>query len=118
MRLQVLVLGLFLSAGCSGSSPSSNTAPTSDTGPGSSASGAPAVTHSSSGEAPVGTLLGKPVLRGDCLSPSSGIGSVDVGIHSLVLGVLAEEFRQTQALTLSQEEIDSFYKKMRESAQR
>ncbi|MDZ4683583.1 MAG: DUF1579 family protein [Planctomycetaceae bacterium] len=67
---------------------------------------------------PIATLLGKPVLSRDCLSPAGGIGSVEVGISNLVLSVLMDEFCQSRQLTLTQEEIDSFWKTMRAGAQR
>ncbi len=62
--------------------------------------------------ASVATLLGKPVLASDCLSPSNGIGSVEVGLHSLILSVLMEDFCDPQSLTLTQTEIDAFWQRM------
>ena len=90
-----------------------STAPT----PTSSATVAPAAppTHSAgtaNDSASVATLLGKPVLASDCLSPSNGIGSVEVGLHSLILSVLMEDFCDPQSLTLSPAEIDAFWQRM------
>ncbi len=68
--------------------------------------------------APVATLLGQPVLSRDCLSPSSGIGSVEVGLHSLVLSVLMNDFFDLESQTLSQTEIDTFWEKLRAGAGR
>ena len=62
--------------------------------------------------APVATLLGQPVYSRDCLSPTSGIGDLGVGIHLLVLGVLMNDFCDPQSLTLSQTEIDAFWQRM------
>ena len=62
--------------------------------------------------------LGKPVLARDCLSSANGIGSVEVGISNLILSVLMGEFCQSDQMTLSQEEIDSFWKTVRAGAQR
>lgn len=67
---------------------------------------------------PIAMLLGKPVLSRDCLSSSSGIGSVEVGLNRLILGVLMDDFCSARELTLSQNEIDSFWKTMRAAAQR
>lgn len=66
----------------------------------------------------VATVLGQPINRSDCLSKSQGIGSVDVGIHRLVLGLLMDEFSQSQELSLTQQEIDSFWSTLRASAAR
>src|SRR5690242_10183058 len=66
----------------------------------------------------VATVLGRPVKRSDCLSPSLGIGSVDVGIHILVLGLLTEDFSKTQSITLTNDEIDAFWRALRAAAQR
>ena len=60
---------------------------------------------------PIATLLGKPVLSSDCLSPSNGIGSVEVGLHSLILGVLMHDFYDPHSLTLSQSEIDAVWQR-------
>lgn len=60
----------------------------------------------------IATLLGQPVLASDCLSPSNGIGSVDVGLHSLILSVLMNDFFDPQSLTLTQTEVDTFWERM------
>ena len=90
-----------------------STAPTPAT-PKTAAPAAPPALPASVGNdnASVVTLLGKPVLASDCLSPSNGIGSVEVGLHSLVLSVLMEDFCDPQSLTLSPAEIDAFWQRM------
>jgi hypothetical protein len=63
-------------------------------------------------------VLGQPVKRNDCLSPSQGIGSVEVGVYALVFRLLMDDFSKSQEVTLSQEEIDTFWKALRAGAQR
>lgn len=90
--------------------PSPNSAAATGTTASSAATAAP-------GEA-VATVLGQQIKRDDCLSPSQGIGSVEVGTYSLVFRLLMDDFSKSQQLTLSQEEIDAFWKTLRTAAQR
>lgn len=66
----------------------------------------------------VATILGKPVKRSDCVARSAGIGSPEIGIYSVVLQMLMQEFRQSQNLSVSPAEIDAFWTTMRANAQR
>jgi hypothetical protein len=66
----------------------------------------------------VAVVMGRPVKRSDCLSPSQGIGSVEVGIYTLVLQLLLDDFAKAQDVKLTQEEVDAFYRTMRANAQR
>jgi len=47
------------------------------------ASGARAATPPDEAGKPVVRIMGRAILREDCLSPSSGIGSAEVGLNSL-----------------------------------
>lgn len=78
----------------------------------------PAVATSSAPTDVVATILSQPVKRSDCLSPSQGIGSVEVGIYNLVLTMLMEDFGKSQQVTLSEDEIDAFWKALRAGAER
>jgi hypothetical protein len=117
-RMLVCLLFALASMGCSNSN---TAAPTPQATAGSadpSAIGAADTSASTSTSKipegpPVATLLGKPVYRRDCLSASSGIGSAEVGIVILVLAELSKEICDPKSLTLSQEEIDEFWKKLR-----
>lgn len=62
----------------------------------------------------VATILGRPVKRSDCVGRSAGIGSPEIGIYSLVLQMLMQDFRQSQNLTVSPAEIDAFWSLLRE----
>ncbi len=66
----------------------------------------------------VATVLGQSITRSDCLSPSQGIGSVDVGVCALVFRLLMDDFRKSQEVNLTEAEIDAFWKAMRAGAQR
>ena len=109
MRLALALVYVLALAGCG-----TSFAPTSNT-PSTVTPATPPMTPPSavvrSQTTPIATLLGKPVLSSDCLSPSNGIGSVEVGLHSLILGVLMHEFYDPQSLTLSQSEIDAVWQR-------
>jgi hypothetical protein len=66
----------------------------------------------------VATVLGQPVKKSDCVARSAGIGSPEIGIYSLVLQMLMQDFRQSQNLSLSPAEIDTFWTTLRANAQR
>lgn len=66
----------------------------------------------------VATVLGQTIRRNDCLSRVQGVGSVDVGIYRLVLGLLMEDFSKSQSITLTDDEIDALWKVMRAAAER
>lgn len=84
--------------------------------PAATASGALAIPAASNRV--VATVLGQPVRGADCLSPSRGIGSVDVGFHSLVLAMLIDDFSKTRSWDLTQPEIDAFWVTLKAAATR
>jgi hypothetical protein len=66
----------------------------------------------------VATVLGHEIKRSDCLARSMGIGSVEIGARSLVLGLLLEDFATSQQIDLTPEEIDQFWATARAAAAR
>ena len=117
-RLSLALACILVLSGCGRPTASTTTTPDANTSPneaasGSSQSGAPAGSRDS-----VATLLGKPVYRRDCLSPRSGIGSVEVGIYNIVLGVLMNDSCDPAELTLSEEEIGAFWQTWQAAARR
>lgn len=114
LRYRVGLVCLLVLTGCGENT--STVPPTTTTG----ATGSPAATTATSetsdstgATAPVARLLGQPVHRSDLLSKSSGIGSAEVGIHRLVLGVLMRDFCDAQKRTLTKEEIDAFWQRLK-----
>jgi hypothetical protein len=73
----------------------------------------PAVAHDV-----VATVVGRDIRRSDCVSPSSGIRSPEVGVRGLVLALLMDDFSQSQQLSVSQEDIETFWSVLRAAAER
>jgi len=118
-RLAFGIACILMLSGCekptdpTATTPDANAPPDQAASPGSSQVGAP-----EGGSEPVATLLGKPVYRDDCLSRSSGVGSVETGIYNLVLGELINDFCDPTQLTLSEVEIDAFWQTLQAQARR
>lgn len=118
-RLALGLACILMLSGCekptdpTATTPDANTPPDQAASPGSSQVGAP----EGASEA-VATLLGKPVYRDDCLSRGSGIGSVEVGIYSLVLGALINDSCDPTQLTISDEELDAFWQTLKAGVRR
>uniref|UniRef100_A0A7C2K138 Uncharacterized protein n=1 Tax=Schlesneria paludicola TaxID=360056 RepID=A0A7C2K138_9PLAN len=118
MRQSFLLLSICcLFAGCSQPADSGN-AKSGSPAPSSTQSTSPVPTKSAEPTDAVATVLGQPVKRSDCRSPSLGIESEEVGIYALVFRLLMDDFSKSQSVTLSQEEIDAFWKGLRAGAQR
>lgn len=106
------VSGLLV--GCSQPAGSSNPKPDAPLGPAARTTTGPAPMV---GTDVVATVLGLEIKRSDCVSPGLGIGSVEVGICSLVFNLLMDDWSKSQQLTLSEDEINGYGKARREAAQ-
>lgn len=118
MRQSLFLLSIScLLVGCSQPADSGN-ANSESPAPSPTQSTNPVPTKSAEPTDAVATVMGQPVKRNDCLSPSQGIGSLEVGVYALVFRLLMDDFSKSQDVTLSQEEIDAFWKALRAGAQR
>ncbi len=80
--------------------------------------GSAALSSSVSSSHVVATILGQPVKRSDCVGRSAGIGSEEVGIYAVVFRLLMDDFSKSQSVSLTDEEIDAFWKALRAGAER
>ena len=119
MPYQILTLlaGLLVCVGCQKTAPPTPASGEAATLPSSSAAAAPTTTAINPA-APVATLLAKPVYRSDCLSQSSGIGSVEVGIQRLILMALMDDFCRREVTAPSQGECVAFWETWQSAAER